>query len=408
MKPEEAVGNYPSKLREYTNFSVREIKKICKEIGPRASGSESEHKAQEYLAEKLTPAADSVAIEDFKISQTAFMSWVIIAGVFLTASVACAIFGLFAVSLVLLFITLFCLVGEFVMYKQVLDPFFKKYTSCNVVAVRKPKGEVKRRVIVSGHVDSAFEWTFTHLGGAALLKSVMIYAILGLVYLIVVSVLGLIFPDACWVQTMSYIALAFVPAFIAVLFFTNYRRPVEGANDNLTGSLTAVSCMKFMADNDIRFENTELMVVTTGSEEAGLRGAKAFAKKHLDECKAVETLFIGFDTMRDFDDLAIYSRDLSGTVKHDQRACDLVKRATEAAGLPDIQFSSVYLGASDAAAITQAGITATCVAAMDPSPARYYHTREDTADILEPKTIEAGINIALNAIFAYDEKGLDA
>jgi hypothetical protein len=43
---------------------------------------------------------------------------------------------------------------------------------------------------------------------------------------------------------------------------------------------------------------------------------------------------------------------------------------------------------------------------MDPSPARYYHTRLDTEDNLDPKTVEACINIALETTFLFDEKGL--
>jgi hypothetical protein len=43
---------------------------------------------------------------------------------------------------------------------------------------------------------------------------------------------------------------------------------------------------------------------------------------------------------------------------------------------------------------------------MDPSPARYYHTRLDTADNLSPQAIELGVKIALETAFLYDEKGI--
>ncbi|MGI6746425.1 MAG: M28 family peptidase [Acutalibacteraceae bacterium] len=402
MKASQSVPNFQSKLRENTNFAVREIKHICSEIGPRASGYENERKAQEYTAQKLREFSDTVEIEDFSVSTKAFMAWVVIDGVLLLTGTALSFFRLYALSLVCLFIALFLLVGEFVMYKKVLDPFFKKYTSCNVVAKRAPKGEIKRRVIISGHMDSSFEWTYTHLGGASLVKGVIIYTVIGVVYLLVINVLGLIFPNSGFLDIMGYVLLAFVPAFTAILFFTNFKKVVDGANDNLSGAYTAVACMKFLSDNAIRFENTEVIALTTGSEEAGLRGAKYYFEKHLDECKAVPTVFFAFDTVRDYDHMAIYSRDLSGTVKHDEKACAILKKATEEAELSDIPFSSVYLGASDAAAATQAGIPAAAFAAMDLAPARYYHTRDDRAEILQPKTIEKGIFVALSAIFEFD------
>lgn len=406
MKAQESIPNFQSKLREYTNFTVREIKHICKEIGPRASGSENEIKAQEYTAEKLRSFSDTVETQEFFVSPKAFMSWVVIDGVLLLIGSALSFLGMYAVSLICIFTALFLLAGEFVMYKKVLDPFFKKSASCNVIARRAPKGEIKRRVIISGHMDSSFEWTYTRLGGAGLLKGVMLYAVIGMIYLIILNILGLIFKDENWINIMVYVIAAFVPAFVAILFFTNFKRAVEGANDNLTGAYTAVACIKFLSDNNIRFENTEVIALSTGAEEAGLRGAKAFFEKHLDECKAVQTVFFAFDTIRDYEHMAIYSRDLSGTVKHNENACGILKRAAEQAQLPDVPYSSVSLGATDAAAATQAGIPAASFAAMDPSPARYYHTRDDTVQLLEPKTIEKGIFIALSAIFEFDENGL--
>ncbi len=40
MKASESNPNYPSKVREMTNYTIREIKKVCKDIGPRPSGEE--------------------------------------------------------------------------------------------------------------------------------------------------------------------------------------------------------------------------------------------------------------------------------------------------------------------------------------------------------------------------------
>ena len=109
--------------------------------------------------------------------------------------------------------------------------------------------------------------------------------------------------------------------------------------------------------------------------------------------------------MRDLKDMAVYDRDLSGTLKHDKQVKALVKKAALNCGY-DIPYASIYLGACDAAAFTQAGIKATGFAAMDPTPPRYYHTRLDTPDKLVPEALQAGAEVLLETVCLYDEEGL--
>ncbi len=411
MKASESVKNYPSTLRMYANYTTREIKKVCKEVGPRASGSENERKAQEHFKEEMKTCSDDVQLEEFQISKYAFMGWVVIDGISMLLALLFSFLKMPVVSLILAIIALVCLFSEFLMYWEFLDPLFPKATSTNVIGRRKPTGEVKRRIIFSGHVDSSYEWTYTHLGGKNLLFTVGIYGVVGMIFVFVVSLISVIKGGPVnaelegFVKVLQYIQLAFIPGFIAVIFFTNFKLPVEGANDNLTGSVTAIAVLKYLEDNNIRFENTEVVALTTGSEEAGLRGARAFSKKHMQELKEVETVYFGMDTLRDFEDMAIYSRDMTGTVKTDPRVCALMKKGAEMAGL-DLKYASVYLGASDAAAVTKLGVPAATLAAMNPGPPKYYHTREDTADNLIPKTIEKGLDICLQSLFLFDEEGL--
>ena len=375
MKASEGIQNYKAKVKECVNYCVKEIKYVCKEIGGRESGSPAERKAQEHMADELRKYTDSVELEEFDLHPKAFMGWVIIVGL--------------------------CMIASVILYNL----------GFALVAIRKPEGEVKRRIIFNGHCDSAYEWRYTYLGGGHLLVAVIAIAIVGLVVTLVCEIAALAtghamtaFEGGFW-KVMGYVQLVWIPSYISILFFTHWKLVVPGANDNLTGCVNAMAVMKYLSDNDIRFENTEVRAVLTGSEEAGLRGAKAYAKKHHDECLETETIFIGYDTMRDYDDMAIYSRDMTGTVKNDIRVCNLMKKAGEYAGL-DLPFKSVFFGSSDAAAISQAGIPGATFAAMDPTPARYYHTRLDTADNLDPKMIEAGLNLALETTYLFDKEGL--
>lgn len=74
MLARESNANYPSRRREMTNYTLREVKKVCSQIGPRESGEESERKAQAYIAESMKNVADSVETEDFELHPKAL--WV--------------------------------------------------------------------------------------------------------------------------------------------------------------------------------------------------------------------------------------------------------------------------------------------------------------------------------------------
>lgn len=423
MKASESVKNYPSERRMYSNYVLRNIKKICKEIGPRCAGSEKELEAQQWMADELKNTCDEVNIEDFRLAPWAFMSWVqltvcccTVAALLLFAAhffpALALIFTIIGVALVV--VAFFFVITEFLLYKQTLDPFMKKKTSHNVVAVRKAGGETKRRIIFTGHADSAPEWRFTFWGGPKLVIPSIGLGLGGAVFTLVTNVIGLVFAvrngfeASRLVWILSIVNVCLIPVFLWCLLFYNKKRIVDGANDNLTGCLISMAVPRFMQDHDIRFENTEVMVVCTGSEEAGLRGAKAFCKAHADEIKGekdVETICVALDTVRDYEFMGIYHKDMTGTVQNSREVSEFVHKAGELCGL-DIPYENLFFGSSDAAAMTQAGLKSTCFAAMDPAPARYYHTRLDTADNLELKTIEAGVDLVLNCAFLFDEEGL--
>lgn len=415
MKASESVGRYESEVRLYTNYAIKNIKKVSKH-GPRPVGSEAEKNAQLDMLSELETSCDSVAREEFKCSDKAFMSWVPIGAVLLIISAAMFTLGLPIVSLALSAITLFFVLAEFIFYKPVLDIFFPKKTSGNVIGVRKATGETQKRIIFSGHTDSAYEWTYTYHGGHNAVLAIILTAVLailvgigGSIYAIVTGADSIVWTsDNLAMKILAVVTYVTVPVLVAALFFTNYKRPVLGANDNLSGCFVSAAVMKFLAANDIRFENTEVVAALVGGEEAGLRGSKAFMKAHAAEYKDekdVQTIFISLDTLREHEFMAIYDKDMTGTVKNDKKVAALLQNSAKVIGY-DVPVKAIELGATDAAAASQAGIPAAAFTAMDPSPARYYHTRLDTEENLDPKTLEISLKLALETLFDFDEQGV--
>lgn len=419
MKAYESNAHYSSKVRECSNFAIREIKKVCKEVGPRPAGYEGEKKGQDYVEKLMTPIADEVKREKFTLSPKAFMSWVMIDG---ALALLAAIMGILCsigflppavetvlrvVSIVLVVLAVFFLLGEFLFYKQVLDPFFKKEESSNVICTRKASGETKRRIIIGGHMDTAYEWRYTYLGGPKLVTTVVVSAVLGLLITLGLSIAGFFAEGRTAEIVMIVLHAITIPALVSVMFFVNWKLPVDGAADDLTGVFASMATLLYLHMNDIRFENTEVVAVSMGAEEEGLRGSKAFAKAHGEEYKndGVETIFVALDTLRDYDFMGIVTKDMTATVSLDKQACALMKKAAENAEVP-VNFTTTPLGSTDAAATQQGGIKSVAFTSMDPAPARYYHTRDDNVKVLEMKTLEDSLKVVLETVFLFDEQGL--
>lgn len=418
MKAYESNTHYASKVRECSNFAVREVKKVCEQIGPRAAGYENEKKAQDYVEKLMTPIADEVTREKFTLSPKAFMSWVTIdgalaligavLGIIAFTGLVPAVAGVFhIISVVLCVLAVVFLVGEFLLYKELLDPLFKKQESSNVICKINASDEVKRRIILGGHIDSAYEWRYTYLGGPKAVTTVVVGAVIALLMTLVAGVIG-IFSDHESANIVLLVLQAIViPFLVAVLFFVNWKLVVDGANDDLTGVFTAMATLLYLKNNNIRFENTEVIAMSVGAEEEGLRGSKAYAELHGEEFKndGVETVFVALDTLRDHDFMGIVTKDMTATVKLDSQACALMKKASEIAEIP-VKFTTTPLGSTDAAAMQQGGIKSVAFTSMDPAPARYYHTRLDKVNMLEMKTVEDVLKIVLETVFLFDEQGL--
>ena len=420
MTAREKITGYESRLREYTNFAVRGVKKVCKACGPRPSCSPQERKAQEMMQKDLETCCESVRMEPFRAAPGAFLLWIrvgVLSGIAgaLAYNLGYAIAGAVIIALSILFAVL-----EFVCYKRAADWFMPKKESQNLIAVRRPAGEVKRRLILSGHADSSNEWNYTYLGykhfKKPILMPVVASALVALLFCLGVSIAA-IARGYGWVgigglaqrgpvlTILGYVAAGLCLPLLSGWFFEQKKRPVMGANDDLSGCFTAMAAAKMLGDLKLRLENTELMVVCGGGEEIGLRGIKAFCRAHAKEFTDVETVFVALDTMTDYEFIKVMCRDLNGIVKHDSAVCAMIKHSAETAG-HDIPYGSCFFGSSDATAATQAGLRACLFSAMDEAPADYYHTRLDTVDRLQPKTVEACLDILMETVYQFDETGL--
>ena len=376
------------KKDQMADWIIGDITHIIQTFEKRSPGSKGELQSCEYYAEHCEEyGCDEVVVEEFEEHPNSFFGWLYFAVTFVLLSLGtywfAPIIGAILCSLGALIALL-----QFGMYKKFMDRFF-------MMAIKKPKGEVKQRIFYNGHCDAVWEWPVNyHFGGVAF-EAHAVLGFGGLFYTLGISIAsmiknGSIFggPATVLLTKMGVYGLAFVPFLIGLYFLWNERHIVDGANDNLTGCEMGIAVLKALHDEGIELEHTEVGVIICGSEEAGLRGSKAWAEAHKGEFQDVPTIIYSYDTMHDPKWLMANYRDLNGTVKTDKQANDIFMKACEEL---DIACRKGWVpplgGATDTAAFTQGGFRSGGVTGLNHKLENYYHTRRDTYDNLSHQGI---------------------
>lgn len=406
------LNNIIAKKNEYADYMVDEITHICKTFEKRDPGSKGELQACEYMAEVLKKdcGCQRADVESFKENPGSFFGWIYFTITFVLAAVA--LFFVFPLASVLLIIAaLFIVFMQFGLYKKLIDKCFPEKTGHNVTAVKKCTGEVKRRIFFNGHPDAAWEWPVNYkLGGVGFEGHAVICGV-GAVYYLVLSIVYIaqngiqlsVADTSSTLVKMGLVGLIFVPFLIGLYWMWNKNRVVDGANDNLSGCYMGIAVMKALQDAGITLENTEVGVILTGSEEAGLRGAKAWCEQHKGEFDDVPTFIFSYDTIHDPKFLMTNYRDLNGTVKADKEVSDLFMEAAKAAGVPCKKGWVPPLGgATDSAAFAQAGFRATGVTGLNHKLEDYYHTRRDTYDNMNKDGLAGCFAASVKALEMFD------
>lgn len=396
----------------FAKYMIDEITHICKTFEKRDPGSNGEKQACEYMADVLKNdcGCDRVSVESFKENPGSFFGWIYFTITFVLAAIA-LFFVLPVLSIVLIVLGLVIAFLQFGLYKKAVDRFFPEKTGHNVTALKAPAGEVKRRIMFNGHPDAAWEWPVNYKLGGVGFESHAIICGVGALYYLVLSIvyiakngvhLGLI-DTASPLFKAALCGLIFVPFLFGLYFMWNKNRIVDGANDNLSGCYMGIAILKALKDEGIELQNTELGVILTGSEEAGLRGSKAWCEAHKGEFDDVPTIILSYDTIHDPKYLMTNYRDLNGTVKVDKDASDLFMEAAKELNIHCIKGMVPPLGgATDSAAFAQAGFRATGITGLNHKLEDYYHTRRDTYDNMNAEGLAGCFAVSVKALEMFD------
>jgi hypothetical protein len=406
-------------------YALDLVKTICTEVGPGTPGSPQERERAAIIKKELEShlGTENVVVEEFTLAPGALLGSQLISTLFMLIAAllnistgripglsqwttTAAAFA-FSTSSVLLFIF------QFVIGFEVLDPLFKKKKSVNVVGKLLSPGteNVKRLLIISGHHDSALEFTwlrFTGYGFFILIATWMI----GLIIVLVMSTLqltGVITGNAGLVRfgTLGWVLIAYpiVPSIIFALFFARGRKnggTVPGAADNLSACAIAIAMCRFLARNPAYIlDDTEIRFITFGSEEAGVRGSRRYVQRHLEELKRQNMRLLNYETIA-HPEVTILTSETNGTVKNSPEMVISVIAAAQRAGVPYKVRPATLGTGSDAGPFSRAGLKATTLLGFNiQQQVAFYHQDRDTPEVL---TIEPLLNV-LKLTFEWIRSG---
>jgi Peptidase family M28 len=394
---------------DYQDELYRFVESVLREIGPRESCSESERRLGERLAAEWRRLGHEVRVETFNCHPKAFLGFIPFSALLYLA--ATVMYWVWAPACVLLAGTSAALIAcELVRYRELVDPLFPAAEGANVVGVIRPRAEVRRRVIVSAHQDSAYEFTLWYLLEAASIPIMVI----GFAAVAVPLLGGLArslaaAPDARAFALVGYVCIGLYPFVGLNLFFHTYST-VPGAMDDLTGVSILLGVARALAgaraDGQPALEHTEVRLLATSSEEAGLRGAKRYVGAHRRELHEVPTYGLFVDGVYDERHLTAIHRELFTGVRHDPRLLRLAGEVAAERGW-QLREHALVLGATDASPFSQAGVPAVTLLCQDATRlVPNYHTRRDTLEHVRPASLGVMLHLVLEMIRRIDADGL--
>ncbi len=273
-----------------SDTALKHIEYFVNTIGPRGSTTEGEKKAHEYSQETLQGLGYDTHWEEYNSATSGWLPYSLAFGLLVVAdlifyfsglsqngqmgALAAAALGLVTVSAFFLQIT---------QHDNPLRWLLPVAQSQNVWAAAKPSGNIRRRIVVSGHVD-------THRVALAMQSPALwqVFQILTTVVaiasvaLVVLFIYGIFTPDFLVRQLALYLGVLLILG----LVFTIHPETqpfVKGANDNASGAAAVLALAEKLKAEPLA--NTEVYLVNTGCEEVGCYGLADWIKRHAAEAR---------------------------------------------------------------------------------------------------------------------------
>ncbi|MCX7854982.1 MAG: M28 family metallopeptidase [Anaerolineae bacterium] len=265
--------------------AMEHIRHLAETIGPRGSTTPQEAEAARYAARVLKDLGLEPVTEPFTSARSAWYPYVLFTGLALLAEILFWAAGQTgaAVAAVLTAVALASVLLELAFRPNPIRWLLPKGRSQNVWARRMPTGEVRRNVVVMGHLDThRTPLAFSTDRWVRLFSRLVPIGLASAVALLVLFVLGAALPGPglLWRLLSLPFALVVLGVFLITLQ-ADFSPYTAGANDNATGAGIVLSLAERLGREPLA--HTAVWLVLSGCEEVGCYGAEDFARRHQHE-----------------------------------------------------------------------------------------------------------------------------
>jgi Zn-dependent M28 family amino/carboxypeptidase len=184
---------------------------------------------------------------------------------------------------------------------------------------------------------------------------------------------------------------------------------VLGAFDNLSGVAILLGIAKYLSENknneEIFPKHTRVHFISFAGEEAGLRGAKRYAKAHHDELVSNQTTIVNMDGIAKKDFIVILNKESGIGATHDplvyEPILDIAENLNLKATLLPLPF-----GATDGAVFSKMNIPTASIGGLNLKEELppFYHTRNDTPAVIEKEALGQFAQVCVEYLKFVDNK----
>lgn len=409
-----------------TNYMYSFIETICAKFGPRFSCSKNERDANLWIKEEFDKFCDTTNLDEFETRPGLYPQGLIKVAGILSAISPIFIYLIFPfpiITTLFIFLALFVLVSELLMMKEWIGFLFSKKKSSNISGIIKPTEEVKFRIIIEGHTDSAKEMniaslkeTHRYLIGTMGVSFLILSIVISFWKFMAILILDDSFIQFQWnIFTFTILDLIYLisliilyPFFLLLVKGFLGNRVVLGANDNLAATAVAAGVGKYL--NSHRPKHVEVWICSQGSEEVGDKGAKAFVEKYGGMGYLDRSYNLVLECCGAADAILLVEKDMHGIVYDTEMNEELISVYNQLkSSNPDLlplRIDRLKIGACDAVRYIENGYKATALFGVekDKNKAVNWHSVEDNPENIEKKVLTDFLKFSLSFIEKIDER----